>query len=65
MGMGRKKDREKQQDLWVALSEMVTTPGHVFYERLNAVLNAEKGNARISVETSGSCKTHSTTPFSV
>ena len=47
MGMGRKKDREKQQDLWVAASEMVTTPGHVFYERLNVVLNAEKFDQRV------------------
>ena len=49
MGMGRKKDREKQGDLWVAFSEIVTTPGHVFYERLNAVLNAEKFDQRIEV----------------
>jgi transposase len=47
MGMGRKKDREKQQDLWVASSEIVTTPGHIFYERLNTVLNAEKFDQRI------------------
>jgi transposase len=47
MGMGRKKDREKQQDLWVAASEIVTTPGHVFYERLNTVLNAEKFDQRM------------------
>ena len=47
MGMGSKKDREKQQDLWVAASEIVTTPGHVFYERLNTVLNAEKFDQRI------------------
>jgi transposase len=47
MGMGRKKDREKQQDLWVAASEIVTTPGHVFYERLNTVLNAEKFDQRV------------------
>jgi transposase len=47
MGMGRKKDREKQQDLWVAASEIVMTPGHVFYERLNTVLNAEKFDQRI------------------
>ena len=47
MGMGRKKDREKQQDLWVAASEMVTTPGHVFYERLNVVLNAENFDQRV------------------
>jgi transposase len=49
MGMGRKKDREKQEDLWVAFSEIVTTPGHVFYERLNVVLNAEKFDRRIEV----------------
>lgn len=47
MGMGRKKDREKQQDLWVAASEIVTTPGHVFYERLNTVLAAEKFDQRV------------------
>jgi transposase len=47
MGMGRKKDREKQQDLWVPSSEMVTTPGHVFYERLNVVLDAEKFDQRV------------------
>jgi len=45
--MGRKKDREKQQDLWVAASEIVTTPGHMFYERLNTVLNAEKFDQRV------------------
>jgi len=49
MGMGRKKDREKQQDLWVAASEIVTTPGHVFYERLNVMLNAEKFDQRVEV----------------
>jgi transposase len=49
MGMGRKKDREKQEDLWVAFSEIVSTPGHVFYERLNGVLNAEKFDQRIEV----------------
>ena len=47
MGMGRKKDREKQQGLWVAASEMVTTPGHLFYERLNVVLTAEKFDQRV------------------
>jgi transposase len=47
MSMGRKKDREKQQDLWVAASEIVTTPGHLFYERLNTVLNEEKFDQRV------------------
>lgn len=45
--MGRKKDREKQQDLWVAANEMVTTPGHLYYERLNTVLAAEKFDQRV------------------
>ena len=47
MGMGRKKDREKQQELWVAASEMVATLGHVFYERLNGVLEAERFDQRV------------------
>ena len=45
--MGRKKDREKQQDFWVAASEIVSTPGHVYYERLNTVLAAEKFDQRV------------------
>jgi hypothetical protein len=32
-----------------AFREIVTTPGHVFYDRLNAVLNAEKFDQRIEV----------------
>jgi|GEM_PF-3526638 len=47
MRMGRKKDREKHPDLWVASSEMVTTPGHASYERLNTVLNAERFDPRV------------------
>ena len=31
----------------MAASEIVTTPGHVFYERLNTVLNAEKFDRRV------------------
>jgi transposase len=45
--MGRKKDREKQQGLWVPSSEIAITPGHVYYERLNVVLNAEKFDSRV------------------
>ena len=47
MGMGRKKDREQQEELWIAAAEIVTTPGHIFYERLNAVLNAEQFDRRV------------------
>ncbi len=37
MGMGRKKDR--QDTLWVATQELPRTGGHVFYERVNRILN--------------------------
>ncbi len=47
MGMGRKKNREKQQDLWLTTSEMVTTPGHAYCARVNTVLSAEKFDRRV------------------
>ena len=34
----RRRPKEKQPDLWIATSELARTPGHPFYERLNAVL---------------------------
>ena len=37
MGMGRRKDR--QDTLWVATQELPRTGGHVFYERVNRILN--------------------------
>ena len=41
MAMGRRQHRERQEDLWVAHTELASAPGHPFYERLNAVLDAE------------------------
>jgi transposase len=38
MAMGTRKKRERQEDLWVVSSEVVGTPAHAFYERLNQVL---------------------------
>ena len=38
--MGKRKRRE-QQPMWVAASELPTSPGHPFYARLNRVLDAE------------------------
>jgi len=37
----KRQHRERQEDLWVAHMELATAPGHPFYERLNAVLDAE------------------------
>jgi transposase len=41
MAMGRRQDRERQEGLWVAHTQLAASPGHPFYERLNAVLDAE------------------------
>ena len=36
MGLGRKKRR--QDSLWIAMQELPRTSGHVFYERVNRIL---------------------------
>jgi transposase len=41
MAMGRRKQREKQEDLWIAHTELASAPGHPFYQRLNELLEAE------------------------
>ena len=40
MAMGTRQDRERQEDLWVSYTDVASSPGHPFYERLNAVLEA-------------------------
>jgi transposase len=42
MAMGTRKGREKQEDLWIAHTELATAPGHPFYQRLNELLEAER-----------------------
>jgi transposase len=39
MAMGTRQKRERQEDLWVVCSEVVGTPAHAFYDRLNEVLD--------------------------
>ncbi|MFY9528264.1 MAG: transposase [Candidatus Acidiferrales bacterium] len=41
MAMGTRKQREKQEDLWIAHTELALAPGHPFYQRLNELLEAE------------------------
>src|SRR6202166_3793801 len=38
MAMGTRKNRKRQEDFWVVRSEIVGTPAHAFYDRLNQVL---------------------------
>jgi transposase len=40
MAMGRQK-KQVQQQFWVATSEIAESPGHPFYQRLNALLASE------------------------
>jgi hypothetical protein len=39
--MGTRERREKQEDIWIAHTELATAPGHPFYQRLNELLEAE------------------------
>src|SRR5436309_10168442 len=41
MAMGTRKQREKQEDIWIAHSKLASAPGHPFYQRLNELLEAE------------------------
>src|SRR3974377_2356642 len=42
MAMGTRKQREKQEGLWIAHTELATPPGHPFYQKLNELLEAER-----------------------
>lgn len=46
MAMGTRRKRERQQDLWIATSDVVQTPGNAFYDRLNAILDEHKFDRR-------------------
>jgi transposase len=41
MAMGTRRQREKQEDLWIAHADLASSPGHPFYQRLNELLEAE------------------------
>jgi transposase len=42
MAMGTRKQREKQEDIWIAHTELASAPAHPFYQQLNELLEAEK-----------------------
>src|SRR6202166_412376 len=41
MAMGTRRQREKQEGLWIAHTELASAPGHPFYQRLNELLESE------------------------
>jgi transposase len=40
MAMGTRKERSRQDDIWIAHTELAQAPGHPFYEKLNQLLEA-------------------------
>src|SRR5664279_2547253 len=42
MGMGTRKRRERQEQLWVAHTELANGPGHPFSAQLNSLLDREQ-----------------------
>src|SRR5215475_9624490 len=47
MAMGTRRKRERQQDLWIATSDVVETPANAFYDRLNQILEGHKFDAKV------------------
>jgi len=41
MAMGTRKQREKQEALWIAHTELASASGHPFYLKLTELLEAE------------------------
>jgi len=41
MAMGTRKQRERQEDIWIAHTELASAPAHPFCQRLNELLEAE------------------------
>ena len=48
MAMGTRKQRERQEDFWVAHTEIASAPSHPFYRRLNELLEGEKFDEFVS-----------------
>jgi transposase len=40
--MGTRRSQEKQEEIWIANTELARSPGHPFYQRLSEVLDSEK-----------------------
>jgi len=40
MSMGKREQRKRQQDLWIAQQELASAPRHPFYQCLNELLES-------------------------
>ena len=41
MAMGTRQQRTRQSDMWIAHTQLASSPGHPFYRRLNELLDGE------------------------
>src|SRR5580658_3356536 len=41
MAMGTREQRVRQEDMWIAHTQLASSPGHPFYQRLNELLEGE------------------------
>jgi hypothetical protein len=44
MAMGRREDRTRTADMWIAVNDLPVPGGHPFYQRLNQVLDVHGFN---------------------
>ena len=51
MAMSKRSGGEKQEDIWIAHTELAVAPGHPFYKRLNELLEGASGVNVIGYET--------------
>jgi transposase len=47
MAMGRRKKRERQQELWIETSAIVEPKGNAFYDRLNQILDERRFDEKV------------------
>jgi transposase len=50
MAMGRREDRARTADMWIAVNDLPATGGHPFYQRLNQVLDAHGFDAFVEAQ---------------
>jgi transposase len=50
MALGRRKDRARTPDLWIATNDLPRTGGHPFYQRLNEVLDTHGFDAFVEAQ---------------
>ena len=50
MALGTRKQRERQESLWVAVQELPMSAGHPFYGRLNTLLDTEQFDVLVEAQ---------------